>query len=102
MWYAGFPSVLLGTTCTVGVPYLPTYIDDARSNTNQVTDGVFKSIKQRRNVGRIFCDLAKACDCVNHDILLAKLLFYGIRGESEDWFRFCLTIGRQKSRSKKH
>jgi hypothetical protein len=29
--------------------------------------------------GGIFCDLAKACDYVNHEILLAKLHFYEVQ-----------------------
>jgi hypothetical protein len=39
------------------------------------------------HVGGIFCDLAKASDCVNHEMLLAKLQVYGIQGVAEDWFR---------------
>ena len=48
------------------------------------------------NVEGIFCDLARAFDCVNHEILLVKLHFYGNGGVCEDWFRSCLTDRNQK------
>lgn len=33
----------------------------------------------------LFCDFAKAFDCVNQDILLFKLNFYGITGTANEW-----------------
>jgi len=46
------------------------------------------------HVGGIFCALAKAFECVNHEIVLTKLHLYGIQGISEDWFKSCLTERR--------
>jgi hypothetical protein len=39
----------------------------------------------------IFCDLAKACDCVDHGILLTKLCCFGIKGSTANWFKSHLT-----------
>jgi hypothetical protein len=41
---------------------------------------VLSSLDKRQYIGGLFCDLQKAFDCVNHDILLAKMKFYGITG----------------------
>jgi hypothetical protein len=62
----------------------------------RLTYSVFKSPNQKIHVGGIFCDLAKAFDCVDHEIFFAKLHFYGIQGVTVDWFKSYLTNGRQK------
>jgi hypothetical protein len=48
------------------------------------------------HVGGVFCDLAKAFDCVNHEIFLSKLHYFGIQGATANWFRAYLTERKQK------
>jgi hypothetical protein len=48
---------------------------------------ILSALNNKMHVGGISCDLAKAFDCVNHELLLSKLHFHGIRN----------TAGRFKS-----
>jgi len=44
----------------------------------RLEDSVFTSINQKMHVAGIFSDLVKAFDCMNHEVLLTVLHFYGI------------------------
>jgi len=50
-----------------------------------VSDSFLSAIDSGHYVGAAFLDLAKAFDCVNHDILLQKLPCYGINGNALSW-----------------
>ena len=43
-------------------------------------NNVLSSFDRTNLVGGLFCDLQKAFDCINQEILLAKMKFYGISG----------------------
>jgi sarcosine oxidase/L-pipecolate oxidase len=55
-----------------------------------IEDAIFKLINETLNAlnnnkmaGSIFCDLEKAFNSVNHDLLLSKLLYHGINGKAK-------------------
>lgn len=65
-----------------------------------LTNSILSSMNLRHQIGGIFCDLSKAFDCINHDILLAKLHYYGIRGMTLNWFKSYITSRRQRVKIK--
>ena len=53
-------------------------------------------MNNNQKVGGIFCNIQKAFDCVNHEILLEKLEFYGIKGKFKTLIKSYLTGRYQK------
>ena len=43
----------------------------------------------------IFVDLQKAFDTLDHEVVLSKLDYYGIRVKSNNWFKFYLSNRKQ-------
>ena len=58
-------------------------------------DKITQSLDKSQNTIGVFLDLSKAFDTIDHDILLDKLLKYGVRGIALDWFRSYLSDRKQ-------
>ena len=69
-----------------------------------MVEAIRYNLDQKRYTCDVFVDLEKAFDTVNHNILVKKLEYYGIRGIASQWFssylsnrKQCVSLGDTKS-----
>jgi len=77
-----------------------------RSNSSTETaaynliNNIIEALNSNKCVVGIFCDLTKAFDYVNHNILLSKLEFYGVTGKAKNLIKSYLNNRYQRVRIK--
>jgi hypothetical protein len=57
---------------------------------------ILQAWNRKFHVGGIFCDLAKAFDCVSHEILMMKLQYFGLQEQNINWFKSYVTNRKQR------
>jgi hypothetical protein len=65
--------------------------------TYNLINNILVALNTKLTVGGIFCDLTKAFDCVNHDVLIAELEFYGINGKVGKPIKSYLNVRYQRT-----
>jgi hypothetical protein len=61
-----------------------------------LTNTILTAWNKKEYAVGIFCDIAKAFDCVDHDLLLIKLQYYGVQGLYLQWFKSHIQHRKQK------
>jgi hypothetical protein len=62
----------------------------------QLMNNILKAIDNKQLVGGMFCDLSKAFYCVDHETLLSKLKYYGVRGTANKLIKSYLVDRSQR------
>jgi hypothetical protein len=63
---------------------------------HKVVDDWLEAMNEGQVISVCFLDIQKCFDTINHEILLAKLSYYGIEGNEMQWFKSYLTDRRQQ------
>ena len=61
----------------------------------QLVDQIYESFERRESTIRVFIDLSKAFDTVDHNIVLKKIEIYGISDTHLQWFQNYLSNRKQ-------
>jgi hypothetical protein len=78
------------------LPLMPHVKYSQQESIFRFTEEILAALNNKMHVGEISCDLTKAFDCINHELLLPKLIVYGIRNIAGQWFKSYLHDRKQQ------